>query len=107
MFFSDYQQLCERTARNVDNDSRLVNFSLGLAGEAGEFANLIKKGVFHGHGVRPEKVKEELGDCLWYIATLATTFNLSLEDVAASNIGKLARRYPQGFSEEKSKNRED
>jgi len=40
---------------------------IGLAGEAGEVAELIKKGIFHKHGINTEELKKELGDCLWYL----------------------------------------
>lgn len=111
MNFNDYQQLAERTA-NLDPKTqqreRFINFAFGLAGETGEVIDCLKKILFHGHDLElnQDKLKIELGDCLWYIATLATTAGLSLDDVASSNIEKLKARYPDGFSEERSINRE-
>lgn len=112
MKFNEYQQLAERTA-NMDHtngmtirDYRLTNFGLGISGEAGEVTDHIKKIVFHGHKLDKDNIKKELGDVLWYVATLATTVGLDLEEIAVANIEKLMKRYPDGFSQEKSVNRE-
>jgi NTP pyrophosphatase (non-canonical NTP hydrolase) len=85
----------------------LLVWSLGLAGEAGEFADMMKKHVGHGHPLNRDKAKKELGDVLWYLATLADGLGLRLSDVADSNIEKLRARYPDGFSSERSINRAD
>lgn len=105
-----YQQFAERTANRGPDDStaiRMLNFSLGVAGEAGEFCNLVKKIQFHDHDYDRDKLKDELGDILWYVATLATTIGFTLDEVARFNIEKLKRRYPDGFEPERSKNREN
>lgn len=79
--------------------------ALGLAGEAGEVIDIIKKEVGHGHPQDPAKIAIELGDLMWYIANLADAYGLSLSDVATMNINKLKARYPDGFSTEASINR--
>lgn len=103
----EYQALAARTAGagSGDDERRLMIAALGLAGEAGEFADLIKKRVAHGHEVSNEKLADELGDVLWYIAEAATTCGISLGDLARQNVEKLRRRYPEGFSQERSRNR--
>ena len=53
-----------------------------------------------------EKIKEELGDVLWYIASMCHCLGMDLKDVAAKNVEKLMIRYPNGFDTERSKNRE-
>ncbi|MEL6177405.1 MAG: nucleoside triphosphate pyrophosphohydrolase family protein [Myxococcota bacterium] len=83
----------------------LANGALGLAGEAGEAADLIKKHLFHDHPLDRDKLRDELGDVLWYVATLARTLDLDLAQVAQRNIDKLRIRYPEGFSAERSRNR--
>ena len=103
---NDYQQLALRTAGNHgDFDRTLMYTALGLTGEAGETAEMIKKAFFHGHELDREKVKKELGDVLWYVAVMADALDMSLDDVAQHNIDKLARRYPEGFSQDRSRNR--
>jgi NTP pyrophosphatase (non-canonical NTP hydrolase) len=106
--FNEYQILAESTARRTDKDTykeRFCNFGLGIAGEAGEVADYLKKIVFHEHAIDLDKLEKELGDVMWYVATIASTVNLKLDDVAEANIEKLKKRYPEGFSVECSKNR--
>lgn len=105
MKLNEYQKLSERTANRHENE--LLNYGLGLTGEAGEVADLIKKSQFHGHSVSAAEIKNELGDVLWYLSRIASLADLSLEEVAQANIDKLAKRYPEGFSVTRSKNRND
>ena len=105
MKMNEYQELASRT-RNPHKEE-LVNYALGIAGEAGEVADLVKKARFHGHAIDKETVAKELGDVLWYVSNLARLAGVDLEDVAAMNIEKLKKRYPEGFSTEASQNREE
>jgi NTP pyrophosphatase (non-canonical NTP hydrolase) len=91
-----YQTFVRSLMGSIDNDR--ATFALGLAGEAGEVCELLKKHWGHGHDLDQEKLKKELGDVLWYVAALAAQFQIELEDVAAANVAKLRSRYPQGFS---------
>lgn len=85
----------------------LVCGALGLTGESGEVADLVKKTIFHGHKFSySTEIKEELGDALWYIALICNALHISLEEVMEQNIEKLKKRYPKGFSEEASRNRQ-
>ena len=102
MRLNEYQHEAQRTA----GDIRLEVVGLGLAGESGEVADVIKKFVAHGHDLDVHKLSEEAGDVLWYLAILASRLGTTLEHIAASNLRKLERRYPDGFSEERSRNRE-
>lgn len=85
----------------------LVNFSIGLAGEAGEALDLIKKHVFHDHELDRAKLKKEIGDVVWYAAALAAEAGLTFEDVLETNVQKLRDRYPDGFSPDASQRRAD
>jgi NTP pyrophosphatase (non-canonical NTP hydrolase) len=102
-----YQVQVLRTANEAHGrDWEKMVCGLGIAGEAGEVADLIKKEVGHGHDAKAEKVFEELGDVLWYVARLADLYGFSLSDIATYNVDKLKVRYPEGFSTERSVNRE-
>ena len=102
-----YQELALRTAGNHgDFERTLIYTALGLNGEAGETAEMIKKAFFHGHELDLDALKKELGDVLWYAAVMADALGLTLAEVAQHNVDKLARRYPQGFSEDRSRNRD-
>lgn len=110
---NDYQQAAGRTlidgpdAEYTDQEIMLVWNALGLAGEAGEVADIIKKGVFHQHGIDRDKLIKELGDVLWYVAALCTKLGVPMGGVMAINIAKLKARYPDGYSSEASKARID
>ena len=109
----EYQQLAARTLIDKPNfdipDVEIMQVwnAIGLAGEAGEVAELIKKGVFHQHGVDRQKLAKELGDVLWYAAALCTKAGLDMGEVMQVNIDKLRERYPNGYSSEDSKRRVD
>lgn len=116
MLLNEYQDLCRRTATCDDvfsgtqqstpkANNHFLMVSLGIAGEAGEVADLTKKLFFHGHDFVKQKFILELGDVLWYVARMASLLGVSLEDVAKANVEKLRARYPNGFSEEASRNR--
>lgn len=78
---------------------------MGIAGEAGEVVDYIKKVMFHNFDLDPDKLMEELGDVLAYVAMTATAYGMTLEDVAAANVKKLTKRYPNGFDPKRSQNR--
>ena len=77
---------------------------LSIRGE--RFASL----EFEGHpsvGVDTEKLKKELGDVAWYLAEAAQGLNVPLSEILQGNLNKLHGRYPNGFSSERSMNREN
>lgn len=96
-----YQVEALRTVGSSD----LPILGLGVAGEAGEVADIIKKELGHGHVRDAEKMAKEIGDVLWYLAVLADEYGYNLSDIATMNIEKLKARYPDGFSSERSVNR--
>lgn len=108
--FHSYAYDAERTARPYpEKRQHFMRAALGLCGEAGEFADLVKKAMFHGpgHELDIEKAKKELGDVLWYIADAAAALGVTLEEVAEANRDKLRARYPNGFVPADSVNRKD
>jgi NTP pyrophosphatase (non-canonical NTP hydrolase) len=103
---NDYQRLSLRTA-GENKGLWLDNAIMGLCGEVGECADLVKKHHFQGHILDQEKLIDELGDVLWYCALLASALEISLESVMQRNIDKLKKRYPDGFDKAASINRKE
>lgn len=95
MTFDEYQRLTEKSDRSPGKE---WYYGLGLTGEAGEVVELIKKSYRLGQWSRPytsEELALELGDVLWYVARLAATHGISLEEIAKMNLDKLDRRITQ------------
>ncbi len=100
MTFDEYQKRSRETAIYPDQGRNYVYPTLGLAGEAGEVSEKVKK-LIRDKGGRVDdearaQVEKELGDVLWYVAQLATEMGLSLSAVAEKNIAKLASRRERG-----------
>ena len=107
MTINEYQQLAMTTLNPaLSKKDVLINGVMGLCGESGEAIDIVKKWLVQGHELDKEKLAKELGDICWYLAETATALGLSLEDLMIANIEKLQKRYPEGFSAEKSINRE-
>jgi NTP pyrophosphatase (non-canonical NTP hydrolase) len=105
---NEYQIAAMRTSsKTILPSEHLMNGALGLAGEAGEVADIVKKATFQGHTINREHLAKELGDVCWYIAETATAIGYDLETIMQMNIDKLMKRYPDGFSADRSQNRED
>jgi len=97
MNFEDYQSAASKTALYPRRMSNVEYPTLGLAGEAGEVANIVKKIQRDHDGVLTDetraKLKDELGDVLWYISACADELGLTLGEIADFNIQKLAKRH--------------
>lgn len=92
-------------SRMTDKNLRLLHAALGLATEAGEILDALKKHMFYGKPLDEVNLKEELGDTSWYQAIAIDALGTSLEDIQRVNIDKLKARYPDGFDNEKAINR--
>lgn len=104
----DYQLMASRTlSKELDATQQSTLCALGLAGEAGEVVDYLKKVHFHGHELDRQVVKKELGDVMWYIANLANLYDLTLTEIMQANVDKLRERYPEGFTKEDSLARVD
>jgi isopentenyl-diphosphate delta-isomerase len=95
--FEDYQDLSKKTAIYPQKGNNFVYPLLGLAGEVGETIEIIKKILrknqnYVGQENR-EKLKEEIGDILWYLSQLATELDISLEEMARKNLKKIFERH--------------
>ena len=102
-----YQEESSRTLPTEQTKESRLTSAVGLCGEAGEVADYIKKIEAHGHDLSGNKMVEEIGDVLWYLAAVCTYYNLSLNDAAVLNIKKLRARYPNGYSHKASRERRD
>ncbi len=109
MDFNDYQIKSRKTAKYPAIGHPLIYPVLGLVNEAGEVAGKIKKVFRDKDGQISEEtrqaLKAELGDVLWYIAQVATELDLSLEEIAESNIAKLYDRLERGKIQGEGDNR--
>lgn len=107
MTINEYQTAALRTAQTDKLTARelLLNSALGLCGESGEVADLLKKYHFQGHNLDLDHVAKELGDIAWYLAVGAYSIGYDLEKILQMNVDKLKARYPDGFSADRSLHR--
>ena len=105
MTIQEYQEAVRRTCATTEQDDTIKLALIGLQDELGEVAGPLKKYLWHGHPLERAHLKDEVGDLLWYLATLCTALSLDLEQVLEQNVEKLRTRYPEGFSSERSLHR--
>ena len=99
---NEYQKMAAKTiGKQMTFWNVLSEGAMGICSEAGEVAGLVKKPIYQGGKMDRERIKEELGDVLWYAAEVATGLEISLEDVMEANIEKIKGRYPECFAEGK------
>ena len=102
-----YSVLAMRTAKPMEPNDDMMHAALGIAGEAGEFADAVKKVLVYGRQVDRENLIEELGDLLWYINLAVNVLGETFENVMIANIAKLAVRYPDKYSDQLAEDRLD
>ena len=109
MDFSEYQEKSRKTALYPNVGDNYVYPTLGLAGEAGEVAEKIKKVIRDKSGVIDDEtrgeIQKELGDALWYVSQIASELKISLDEVAEGNIQKLYDRMDRGVIQGSGDNR--
>ena len=92
--FKSYQDMASETAV-YKTEHAVIYPALGLAAEAGEVANKVKKILRDGNFNR-EAIADEVGDCLWYIAALCRDLNVDMKELAKNNLRKLHDRKLRG-----------
>ena len=108
MTINEYQKLAMTTLnKELSNKDVLINAVMGLCGESGEAIDIVKKHLHQGHELNKEKLIKELGDIAWYLAEACFALDVELETVLTMNIEKLKKRYPEGFTVDKSVNRSE
>lgn len=110
----DLQQLINRMVELAEaglNVPRFMTAGTGLAGESGEFNELVKKIVFHGKPYNEENIvllKKELGDVIWYWTQACLALDVDPNTIISENVSKLEARYPGGkFDPWHSENRKE
>lgn len=105
MTLREYQTAARRTIPQYTGvRDELYHAVFGLTSEAGEVAGILQK-EFQGHRMDKDHMVKELGDCLWMISEACDALGVDMEYVMTVNINKLRKRYPDGFSAEKSLHR--
>lgn len=108
MTINEYQAEALRTAAGMNKECPMyLNGVLGLTGESGECADIVKKHLAQGHPFDKEHLAKELGDVAWYLAVTAWGIGYDLETVLRMNVEKLRKRYPNGFETERSIHRQE
>lgn len=93
----DFKAIGDRL-QSVENQ-RLLHGGIGLATEAGEFLDALKKHVFYGKELDKVNLREEMGDIFWYCAIIADQLEVDFATVMERNITKLKARYGEKFTE--------
>ena len=107
--FKSFIESLSHLDREGSNINRLATAAVGSSAEGGEFMEIVKKMVFQGkpwNADNREHLIIELGDVLWYVAQACMALEVSFDDVVATNVEKLKKRYPGGeFNVYHSENR--
>ena len=107
--FVDFADRIGELDRQGANIERLLTAGVGINAEGGEFLEIVKKMVFQGKPWNEDNREHliiELGDILWYVAQATMALDISFDEVIATNVKKLEKRYPGGeFDVFKSENR--
>ena len=97
--FVDFADRIGELDREGANIERLLTAGVGINAEGGEFLEIIKKMVFQGKPWNEDNREHliiELGDLLWYVAQATMALGISFDEVVATNVKKLEKRYPDG-----------
>lgn len=100
MTLNEYQKSALKTAAKKDKKNEFFHLVLGLVGESGEIAEKVKK-IVRDHDSNIDKldkddIAKELGDVMWYIATIADFLEIDMDYIGVKNIDKLASRQRRG-----------
>ena len=103
-----FQREARRSLRDdLPYEAMCSNMCMGLAGEIGEVIDIMKKHIYQGKVLDITDVIEEVGDVLWYIANFCNVNNITMDECMESNIKKLRKRFPNGFTIKDANQRKD
>ena len=87
--------------------AELLHAAIGIAGEAGELLDAVRKHVFDGKPLDRENVIEELGDLCFYLEAAMQVVNAFRYEIEYDNQAKLSKRYEGGYSDQQAQERKD
>lgn len=91
--------------KSIPIEEELKNYIMGLCGEAGEVADIVKKHLYHGKELNQVEIIYELGDVLYYLCAICLVLGIDFDEIMLNNNAKLMARYKEGYSIEQSLNR--
>lgn len=95
----EYEEFVLSKLKPMNHREQLVHCALGIVGEAGEVAELVKKQFAYNKDFAFSDMDEELGDVLFYLVAMAQHCGTNLDKIMQKNVAKLQQRYPQGYSD--------
>ena len=87
-------------------ETNVIHGAIGMATEAGELLDAVKKALFYNKPLDKTNLIEECGDILWYMAAVLKECGVTVDDCMERNIAKLEKRFPEKFTEDKAENRD-
>jgi NTP pyrophosphatase (non-canonical NTP hydrolase) len=104
MHSSEYIELANRTKKSfslslTEVETDILHAAIGIAGEAGELIDAVKKYIIYGKPLDGDNIDEEMGDILWYLAIMAKALGTNFEKLMEANIDKLKLRYPEKYTD--------
>lgn len=103
----DYESFVSSMLKPMHSRDQLVHCALGLVGESGEVAELVKKQFAYGKEFSYTDMDGELGDVLFYLVAMMQQCGTSMEAIMLKNVAKLQQRYPKGYSDKAAIDRVD
>ena len=104
--FDHYMEAALRTAKTfpektfTSQEMDLLHAALGVGSDSGELVDAVKKHLIYGKPLDKNNVIEEAGDILWFLVLTCRAIGEDLGSIAKANIEKLAKRYPEKYTDE-------
>ena len=104
----EYEEAAMRTAKDMGSmNMNLIHAAMGLSSDSGEFVDAIKKHVIYNKELDYTNAIEELGDVLWFVSLAAKSLGTTMGFIMTHNIEKLAKRYPDKYTDQAAQVRAD
>jgi NTP pyrophosphatase (non-canonical NTP hydrolase) len=96
----EYQQEAIKTSKPMSVENMNKYCTIKICEESGEIASIVGKHYYHNKELNLDKLKEECGDLLWYLANITQANGFSLSEIATYNIQKLRKRHGEKYNSE-------